>query len=194
MPRPPADDVLIAGPYRPPRIRVGNTLYCERFGEVVVTGFTERMRWLCTIRQGQQTPILCGDLVRAVRTESMFAVTAWWEVSRHLAWRWRRCLGVGRKTPGTLRLRKRCTFTAEERVRSAEAARSRKGRRRRSRTAKERWLRDKCIGPFRLWAVKDIRLLGTDSDTKIARKTGRTVAAVAMKRRELGIVAARYRK
>lgn len=95
---------LIAGPYAPPRCRVGDHVLCQYRGDPVeVAGMTESpFPWPGAIyRNGHLTPILTGALVDAVRTESCQAVAAWWNVSRKQAQRWRRALGVGRFNEGT---------------------------------------------------------------------------------------------
>jgi hypothetical protein len=53
---------------------------------------------------GKLSLILCGDLVRAVMRESEIAVAHHWRVSRLTVWAWRKTLGVGQYTRGTLRL------------------------------------------------------------------------------------------
>ncbi len=96
------------GPYKPPRIRVGKGICCRRHGDVIVAGITDApIAWpVCHTPQGggKLVPILCGDLVRAVTEEAVQAVAYNWGVSRWTVQRWRRALGVGRMTPGTLKL------------------------------------------------------------------------------------------
>jgi hypothetical protein len=55
----------IAGPYRPPRCKVGRTLVCELRGTVRVYGLTAGpVPWPYTRGggRGRPSPILCGDL------------------------------------------------------------------------------------------------------------------------------------
>ena len=98
---------LIARPYRAPRCAAGEYLYCEHHqDDVAVAGFTVApIPWPAYRRPGaaedQLTPILTGDLARAVRVESAAAVASWWGVSRATVGRWRRALGVGRMNEGT---------------------------------------------------------------------------------------------
>ena len=47
---------------------------------------------------------MCGDLVRAIRTESEMAVAHHWGVRNQTVWKWRRALNVPRMTNGSLRL------------------------------------------------------------------------------------------
>jgi len=193
MSRAKADHKLIGGPYRPPRVRVGDSLFCDLHGEVVMRAFTDRLRWPCALLYGQRSPILTGDLVRAVRTESAMAVVWWWEVSRNLVHRWRVCLSVGRKTPGTLRLRReRCSFSRQTLALALAAQRTPAWRERNSEARKRYWEHRrraglKAHGGQRLWTAREVRLLGTASDAAVGRRIGRTRPAVGNKRRGLGI-------
>lgn len=185
--RPPADHKLVAGPYLPPRVRRGDVLFCKRFGEVLVTGFTDRLRWPCTTRYGQPTPIVTDELARAIRLESVTALCRWWGVSRRIAHKWRRLFGVGRMTPGTFRLRQRQTFSDAERRKSAEARGMPASRKKSSEILKARWSRDKRLGSRRLWTARELALLGTGLDAVVARRIDRTEVAVRGRRRELRI-------
>ena len=49
--------------------------------------------------------VLCGDLVQAVQRESEVAVAHHGRVSINTVWAWRKVLGVGQHTAGTMRLR-----------------------------------------------------------------------------------------
>jgi hypothetical protein len=105
---------LIAGPYRTPRCRVGRLLACSLRGDVPVDGITDALiPWPYTRYRGEgvyASPlpilILCGELERAVRTESCAAVAAHWGVNRGVVSRWRRHLGVSGwgTTPGDKQL------------------------------------------------------------------------------------------
>jgi hypothetical protein len=77
MPRRTPDDrvKLLRGPYRAPRLRVGDQAACRLRGEVVVTGWSDaptpspRCRAFGT-HGGGSGLLLAGDLARAVRQES----------------------------------------------------------------------------------------------------------------------------
>ncbi len=99
--------LLLYGPYKPPECRLGHKLTCEYKGrEVVVKGMTDSpIQWPCTRRNHRWSPIVCGDLVRAVRTESEIAVAHHWGVAYTTVWKWRRALNVPRMTNGSRRLR-----------------------------------------------------------------------------------------
>lgn len=67
---------------------------------IVPLGMT-LFRWPTRKRSGRPSPILCGDLLRAVRTECAESVQFWWGFSPSLVGRWRRALGVTRRNnPG----------------------------------------------------------------------------------------------
>ena len=97
---------LLNGPYVPPICRVGDKLPCEHKGrEVVVGGMTDApIQWPYARATGTPGPILCGDLIRAVRSESAIAVAWHWAVSPGTVRRWRRALGVPELNEGSRRL------------------------------------------------------------------------------------------
>ncbi|HZZ77570.1 MAG TPA: hypothetical protein VFE62_03570 [Gemmataceae bacterium] len=101
---------LIAGPYRMPRCRIGGVLRCARYGKVIVRGITDApipwpYTWVTKYRH--PTLILCGDLARAVRTESGVAIKHHFGVGDYLIWQWRKALGVEITNDGTSALRSR---------------------------------------------------------------------------------------
>jgi hypothetical protein len=97
---------FLDGPYAAPACRVGRKLYCRfRRRWVKVDGLTDApVMWPFTRRTGPRSLILCGDLVRAVRDESVAAVAAHCGVGRERVSRWRRALGVTQYTRGTRQL------------------------------------------------------------------------------------------
>jgi hypothetical protein len=105
MPPDPSPPPLIAGPYQPPACEPGSSLVCKRFGRQTVGGMTAApIPWPYAARIGGKPPlILCGDLVRAIRTETAAAVAYHWGVGRWVVYDWRQVLGVGRFTEGTRR-------------------------------------------------------------------------------------------
>ena len=48
--------------------------------------------------------IVCRDLLKAIRKEASVAVICWWGVSEPTAKKWRKLLGVPRRTPGTIKV------------------------------------------------------------------------------------------
>jgi hypothetical protein len=90
------------GPYKTPRFKYGDVVFCERAGEVTLCGLSKgRIPWpMC--RRGKVWAIaLYGALVKAVRRESGVAVQYWWGVGQYTVWKWRKALEVGRYTRGT---------------------------------------------------------------------------------------------
>ena len=99
---------LIAGPYRAPRFRYGQTVMCEARGQVRIVGLSSgRIAWPLGVLPGHQKAgfVVFGDLARAVQTESSKAVCYWWGVTRAVVTRWRAAVGVGPNNAGTRRLR-----------------------------------------------------------------------------------------
>ena len=98
---------LLYGPYEVPECKLGDKLLCEyRDREVTVKGMTDALiQWPCTSRSKRRSPIVCGDLVRAIRTESEIAVAHHWGVGYPTVWKWRQALNVPRMTNGSRRLR-----------------------------------------------------------------------------------------
>jgi hypothetical protein len=117
---------LIYGPYRPPRCRVGDRLACEyRDRDLKVRGITDAPICWPMARSGSRfSPIVCGDLVRAIRTESEVAVAHHWGIHRATVRKWRRALGVPAMTNGSLRLKIEWTpeiFTPQSCAKAREA-------------------------------------------------------------------------
>jgi hypothetical protein len=102
------------GPYRMPRWPVGRLLRCTIRGEQRVAGISAaRIPWPqrrvgnpSMKGSGMLSLIVCGDLERAIRTESAQAVGYHWGVSSATVAAWRKALGVGPVTEGTSRLRR----------------------------------------------------------------------------------------
>lgn len=109
MPRKPIPP-LIAAPYAAPKCQVGRILTCTLRGEVPVDGLTDApIPWPYTRYRGGAVPpcyrpilILCGDLERAVRTESSTAIMHYWGVGKRIVWKWRKALGVQVMNEGTM--------------------------------------------------------------------------------------------
>lgn len=96
---------MLHGPYDPPRIRSGDTLFDERFGWIKTGGYTNApIPWPRILKTGRHAPILCGRLIDAVKSESEIAVAHHWGVGLTTVWSWRKTLGIGRINEGTSRL------------------------------------------------------------------------------------------
>jgi hypothetical protein len=90
---------LLHGPYKAPRLKVGDRAHCLfKRGLVEVKYWTEaRIPWPRGVpvgKRGHPTHIVNDELARAIRTEAAVAVRFWWGVSKGVVWRWRTALGV----------------------------------------------------------------------------------------------------
>ncbi len=95
------EPLLVRGPYRAPRVRRGASLVDARFGPVEVGGCsTARVPWPYLKRKGQHSLILCGDLLKALKHESIDAIAYYWGVRPYTVIVWRRALGMEDGTPG----------------------------------------------------------------------------------------------
>jgi hypothetical protein len=101
------------------------------------------------------------ELARAVRHESALAVAHWWGVHLSTVLNWRKALGVTRtNNEGSHRLV----------LRNIEA------------TLESRFGEDAAV----VWSPEEIALVGTLPDAEVARRIGRSRAAVSKKREALG--------
>jgi hypothetical protein len=93
--------VLLGAPYAAPEPCDGY-LDDEIDGRLRVGRWTSApIPWPCRKKSGRPSLIFCGDLVRAVKTESVADICRWWGVGQTKVWMWRQALGVGRVTAGT---------------------------------------------------------------------------------------------
>jgi hypothetical protein len=96
---------LIHGPYRPPKVKRGDKLFCEIRGTVTVGGYSDSpIPWPRMKKGGNPCLILCGDLVEAVRVESNQGVAHHFGVSFGSVSTWRKALGVPVYNEGTHRV------------------------------------------------------------------------------------------
>lgn len=92
---------LIFGPYAAPDVSSGWAEDASD-GRIEIGGWTTApIPWPRRKKTGRHSPILCGDLIRAVQTESSAAIQYHWGVSEATVWKWRQILGVPRVTAGT---------------------------------------------------------------------------------------------
>jgi hypothetical protein len=218
---------LLHGPYTPPKARRGDTLSCEYRGcNVRVGGMSSDVpiQWPTVFKTGRRSLIVCGELVRAIRTESVIAIAHHWGVNVVTVWFWRKALGVPRITEGTERLYEEykpeklpddVTALGREHAREPEvlermaetkrgvpahpntvAALTEAAKQPKSedwkRQARERMAGKRPLNSVRPdWKPEEDALLGTDFDREIASKTGRTIAGVRGRRKNLGIPAYR---
>lgn len=205
---------LIAGPYRTPRFRLGDVVTDEaRDREVVIVGLSDaRIPWPIGKPKGvrARSLVVFGALADAVRNESNLAVCHWWCVTPQTVSKWRKALGVDRVNDGTHRLfaahfdsplGKKARAKARAKARDLE--RRRKIAEARSGKSRPKWVIDKILATkrarakpkppktprinHRLWTVEADDLVRTKPPADAARLTGRTLAAVYLRRKTLGI-------
>ena len=131
------------------------------------------------------------ELARAIKTESAAALAYWFGVSANVAWRWRQAFGVSgtATTPGSAKAhREVCKAAAEvnkTRERTDEELNAlAEGARRRNQA---RYFRLRWTPANGGWTKKELTLLGTDDDEVVAKKLGRSVTSVSVKRIRLKI-------
>jgi hypothetical protein len=97
---------LLFPPYTPPAVNIGDTLYDKITGKTKVGGWSNgRISWPRRKKTGAHSLILCGDLVRAVKSESALAIEYWFGVGATTVAKWRKALGVDRQNnAGTVKL------------------------------------------------------------------------------------------
>lgn len=201
---------LLFGPYEPPKIPRSKRLFCEMRGYLKIGGYSDGpIPW--PRRYRTNSIILCGDLVRAVKQESVEAVSFHWGVCRNVVQNWRKALEVPEHNPGTRQLlhRTRTGLEPQTRQRAEVRAKNRAEilprrplvhershplrRPATSQLVKERIARTGHVNPdLRLWTPREDKLVGSGPDDEIARKLGRTRIAVAARRRILGIASWNY--
>jgi transcriptional regulator with XRE-family HTH domain len=173
------------GPYQAPKVVWGDLLSCEIRGQVTVGYFSNgKIPWPCVQRPGHLSPILCGDLAKALRCESLTAVCHWWGVTLQTGIKWRKALGVTGYNEGGNRLREerfkewrprrhweKALAVAHDPVRCTRQRRSEPPRR------------------GRIWTPQEDALLGTMRDQDLAGILGCSKMTVANRRWKLRIEA-----
>lgn len=115
---------LLEGPYLAPKCRVGDVLPCEYRGrEFVVGGLTDALiQWPYSRGGGRRSPIVCGDLIEAIRHEAAVAVSHHWGVGMTLVCQWRKALGIDRNNnEGSLKLLEMALEEGREASKTPEA-------------------------------------------------------------------------
>jgi hypothetical protein len=165
--------------------------------------------------------IIFSDLADAVRCESNQAVCHWWGVTPQTVTKWRKALGVGRRTAGSTRLRhdyflepwvRRAQAKAHDKARDpkrrAKIVASKTGKKRPPEVVKamrQRMLGAKLSADTRRkmskshrargtrppaagvpWTAAEDKLLRRLPAAEVAQRTGRTLAAVCLRRQKLG--------
>jgi hypothetical protein len=138
---------------------------------------------------GRPTILLDDELARAVRHEVAAAIRYWWCVGVTLVWRWRKALGVGRTdSEGSRRLIQAAAEAGaaamHDRGLTEEEADER--RRRAVELNLGQYLHTGYHGPR--WTAEELALLGTMPDDVVAARIGKTMVAVSLMRRRMGII------
>jgi hypothetical protein len=202
------------GPYRTPRFKFGATVPDAIRGEVKIIGISDaRIQWPLAHYWAQRSIVVYRSLVKAIRLESVQAVSYWWGISVEKVRLIRRALGVPVHNDGTTRLRKRFAETPTFR-RMARKAWENAGRREPTRgmlgkthskstrrkisrsllgriqSAASRRKRSQTLrrnGTWRHWTAEETALLSELPAHEVAERTGRTVTAIRHRRRKLGL-------
>ena len=191
-----------------PRLKPGRRAECEYAGTVRVVAISDApVQWPLGRVWGHRIPVLCGELVKAVKTEAACDVAAAWGVSPYLVGQWRKALNV-RRTIGTHQ-------RLSEGVRAANPARARKiaraklgqprprhvieamrqthignplpaaTRAKMSEAHRRRGTRPPWLKPA--WQPWEDKLCRTLPAAEVAKRTGRNLAAVYSRRAVLGM-------
>lgn len=201
----------LLGTYRTPLVRLGEVVSCEvRDRDLVVVGLSSgRIPWPRGRVKGtceRSSLIVFGDLLEAIKRESNQAVSYWFGVRVTMVSKWRRALGVGPETEGTLHLRDRVMRDPERngkiageltgRKRSTELMqRLHKGNhgRKHSMETKKKMSRShrrrKRCGrlDFRPWTTEEDKLVCILPPAEAAVRTGHPLSAVYSRRSQLGV-------
>jgi len=178
-------------------------------GLVKFAGFTNaRIPWPTVKKCGSASLILCGDLIRAVKTESKPAVAYYWGVCDATVKNWKRILKVPAMTEGSRRLVRlgvelarlpqcRAKLSAALRghpVSPRHILEMRSGARRgyqdRRKARRAEYLRTGRFPPATvadLWLPEEEKLLGSVPDRDLVPIIGRTLGSIRKRRMDLNI-------
>lgn len=185
---------LLHGPYTAPKVRVGDRVHCHvRDRDVIVKRWSDALiPWpigRAPVRSAGMGIIIEEELARAIQCESALAIRYWWGIqSQTTLGKWRRALEVTRtNNEGSQLLIHAATAKALEIAR--EVGLSDEERQRRSDLVSEMrlWERSPEVTYGVPWTAEAGALLGTIPDAEAARRTGHTLNAVRIRRRNLGI-------
>lgn len=178
---------FVEGPYRSPRVALGEVVECARFGPLVVRGWSQGpIPWPMGRANlgGRSSLILFGDLERAIRCESNIAVALAWGVTVLTVSHWRAALGVPKWSEGSrARVKQLASVSLTEAVRArghaalSPAVMVRVVETRRARSG---------YGE-KPWSEEEIALLGTMLDSQLSLRLGRPRRAIAVERNRRGI-------
>jgi hypothetical protein len=198
---------FISGPYVPPFVPIGGRLKCELRGMVQVGGYSNAIiPWPVAANHPRQL-IFCGDLVKALKTESRVAVSFHFGISPQTVSGYRRDLGVERLTAGSMRLFRKTVDLARSDEARAKMSQQREGRqdlmkredRERLREIQRRpkseawklkmaehWQRRfALLGKPGEWTEEELKLIESRPDREVARLLNRSFSAVKAKKFQL---------
>jgi hypothetical protein len=144
------------------------------------------------MRGGGSGLLVDEELARAIRLESSLAIQHWWGVDYSVVWRWRKALGVEPLNEGSARLRKELNRKLGAGLKGKRLSPEQVEQRRQ--TAKALGLKPPQRPGGRPWTKKELDLLGSLPDGKLAARLGRTEMAVRVMRNRQGIPSAEDRR
>jgi hypothetical protein len=198
---------FVGGPYEPPFVPIGGWLRCMLRGRLQVGGYSNSLiPWPVAGNHPRQL-VVCGDLAKALRTESRLAVCFHFGISPQTVSEYKRQLGIERLTAGSTFLFWRNVRLAGSAAARAKMSRQREGRkdlmtpedRERLREiqkrpksavwkakASKRWQRRYALlGKPKEWTEAEMSLLNTRPDREVAKLVDRSVGAVKAKKFQL---------
>jgi len=198
---------FVGGPYSRANGRVGAWLKCELRGLLQVGSFSNALiPWPTAVKHRKQL-IVCGDLVRALKTESCLAVCFHFGILPQMVSEYRRRLGIERLTAGSTRLFWRSVKLARSDEARAKMSRQQENRKDlmsredcarlreiQKRLKSEDW-KDKVaemwqrryllFGKPDEWTEDELKLIGTLPDREVARLVKRSLQAFKAKKFQL---------
>ncbi len=195
-----------SGEYETPVFQYGERVYCQVRGWVKIIKISNgKIAWPMGKRpgRGRASLVVYKGLAKAVRNENSRAIQHWWGVTSPTVREWQRVLRV-KKTDDDSQLR-----SEDSQERCANETRGKQGRKRSQKTrskqsethkesgtkqpstkqpnTKEQWVK----GPWDPW---EDDLVETQPPKMVAEKTGRSLPAVYVRRRKLGVQDAHTKK
>jgi hypothetical protein len=198
---PKVDRYRLLGRYSTPKVRYGHSAKCAIRGEVVFCGLSDApIPWplgrLSRPHKGKL--VVFRGLVKALRLESAVAVCHHWRISPVTLWRWRRALGIGANTRGSVALRaalrkgKPRPPHVVDAIRKAHLGTKASSETRAKMSATQKRIRASSPRGDQ-WTAKDDALVRKLPAGKAAKRTGRSLQAVYLRRHKLGVPDGRRR-
>jgi hypothetical protein len=148
--------------------------------------------WPYVNARGRHSPILCSDLVRAVKVEASIVVCRLFGVTAQTVTKWRMALAVPHANEGTserIAAPKRGVERPRHVLDALLAGRQPPSAETRAKmgTANRRNGNRPCRDVNRLWSAREDAQVGKLQTSEAAKRTRRTLAAVRSRRRALGL-------